>query len=128
MNQKQLDILLGDREKRLTISFPRRVVSTNAEELREQLSGFWKSVDNQIGSWENLELDFRKTEFVDSIGLNLIFELVRLAGEKKAPIAAWLRSRAVRLIFYTVRLDKKMDIRLLENAENKEDENTGDER
>jgi len=114
MNEKILEIVSDEKDARLKLTFPSSVVSTNIDAIREQLAAYSESVDAKINKWKRLELDFMATDFVDSIGLNLIFELVKIAEEKKAEIVALLKSRAVRLIFYTVRLDKKMDIRLIE--------------
>lgn len=116
MNAPQLLILSDAHEKTLTIAFPTQVISTCTDAMRAQLAAFWESAEGKINQWEHLRLNFEKTEFVDSIGLNLTFELIRQAQARKADVSATLRSHAVRLIFYTVRLDKKMEIRLLEGA------------
>lgn len=113
-----LGITSDERAHTLTLSFPSRVISTNTDTLRGELDAFWPTPLAQLNTkWEKLELDFKLTSFVDSIGLNLIFDIVKLAEDRKAPVTAILRSRAVRLTFYTVRLDKKMDIKLIESPE-----------
>ena len=112
-----LSVHSDEHEALLTIVFPARFVSTNTDQLREKLAEFFTSPEAKINQWKRLELDFRATEFIDSIGLNLVFDLVKGAEEREAEIVAWVVSRAVRLILYTVRLDKKMDIRLVETRD-----------
>ncbi len=113
--KKLLSIASDGKGKGLRIAFPPRVVSTNVDELRAELSHYHESAEGRIQkNWTSLLLDFTRTDFVDSMGLNLVFDLVKLAENRKAPISALLKSRAVRLTFYTVRLDKKMEILLVE--------------
>lgn len=98
----------------LKITFPPRVISTNVDQLRAELDDYLSSATAKIEKWDKLELDFGKTDFVDSLGLNFVFDIVKLAEGKNANIVAWVTSRSVRLIFFTVRLDRRMDIRLME--------------
>ncbi len=114
MKSTLLSIVSDEHAASLRVAFPPRVLSTNVERLRAEMEEFLQSVDAKTHKWQHLELDFKKTEFVDSIGLNFIFELVKTAEVDGIDIVAWVVSRAVRLTFYTVRLDKRMDIRLVD--------------
>lgn len=114
MKTTLLSIVPDDHAASLKVAFPPRVLSTNVERLRTEMEEFLRSVDAKINKWKHLELDFKKTEFIDSIGLNFVFELVKTAEADGVDIVAWVVSRSVRLTFYTVRLDKRMDIRLVE--------------
>lgn len=115
MKASILPILSNIHKKSLTIVFPSRVISTNVDALREELARFWQTAEGKINKWRYLFLEFSQTDFVDSIGLNLVFELVRLAKSRRGKVVATLGSHALRLIFYTVRLDKKMEIRFTED-------------
>ena len=113
--QKLLSIVSDSHKKSLRIVFPPRVVSAHVDELCGEMTLHFASVEGRANTrWTHLEMDFTKTEFVDSLGINLIFDLVRFAEDRKASVVALLVNRAVRSTFYTVRLDKKMDIRLVE--------------
>lgn len=96
------------------MTFPKRVVSTNVDGFKEDLLTFSKTPDAKLTSWNRLVFNFEQTDFIDSIGLNLIFELIKSAESRNAQVEATLCSRALRLIFYTVRLEKKMKIHLIE--------------
>ena len=111
-----LSIHSDDYRAEIKISFPSRVVSTNTERMREQLARFFGSAQERHNKWTKLELDFTQTVFIDSIGLNLLFDLVKTAEARQATLIAWVSLRAVRLTLYTVRLDKRMDIRLVEGT------------
>lgn len=117
MTTTLLSIVSDDHTASLKIAFPARVLSTNVEQMRAAFDEYLTSVDAKINKWRHLEFDFRKTEFIDSIGLNFIFDLVKTAEGNGIDIVAWVVSRSVRLTFYTVRLDKRMDIRLVEAAQ-----------
>jgi len=114
MSSENLKIEVDSLQQSIAMTFPKRVVSTNVDRLKENLLAFSKTPDAKLLEWTKLILNFEQTEFVDSIGLNLIFELIKNAETRDAKVEALLRSRALRLIFYTVRLEKKMDIRFLE--------------
>jgi anti-anti-sigma regulatory factor len=111
-----LNITCDPHQPTLTLDFPPRLVSTNADQARQELLGAMENQAIVPSGWDQLRLNLRQTDFVDSIGLNLIFDLVKMAEARQAPIRAELGSRSVRLIFYTVRLDRRMQIDLIEGG------------
>jgi anti-anti-sigma regulatory factor len=120
-----LELTIDTNAKRLTLVFPSRVVSTNADEMKQYLDKRLSALQAPESHWEQLQLNFCSTEFIDSIGLNLVFALVAYAEARKASIEATITSRAVRLILYTVRLDKRMAIKLIEPENKSEKKSDG---
>ena len=102
---------LTEKEGRITLNQPAKVCSTNVEALREELFHFIRSEAVKMAELQVCHFDFSQTRMVDSLGLNLIFELLQWAKNRGLSVSAEVTHRPVYLVFLNVRLDKQMEIK-----------------
>lgn len=94
----------------LTFVFPERVTSTTVEEIRAGIHAFLESYAVTSIETTDVLFELSKVKTLDSMGLNLLFELIKWSENRSARITARVRHRSVHLVLLNVRLDKKVQI------------------
>lgn len=101
---------ISSHDQVLTLLFPDRITSTTVSEVRESVQKFLDSRAVREAEPTVLTFDFRSTQAIDSLGLNLIFELVKWSDARAMKRKALVRQRSVHMVLLNVRLDKKMEL------------------
>jgi|GEM_PF-640097 len=99
--------------KILTITVPGDVLSTNAETLRDQMLPLIQTEEN-AQNWETLRLDLNQAKMIDSVGLNLLVRICRVAKEKNRKVQAAISSANIYRTFIFTRLNLLLEIDLPE--------------
>lgn len=110
------DVSINADDGVISVAFGERVNSTNAEGFRDEVFHFLESDALRCTHPTGIVLNLARTRQVDSIGLNLVFDLVRWSGHFGLPLSARIGHRLVYLTFLNVRLDRKLDLCFLPAA------------
>ncbi len=93
-----------------TVSLPGNILSTNAQEVRAQLSKALSNPKSAAGSLEVFELDVRHAQMIDSVGLNLIVWLLKAVRERRARLRLRVASVHVERTLQFTRLDQQAEV------------------
>jgi len=96
---------------RATLSFPSAVSSTTVAEIQDEVRTIFATETFRQGDWQELHLDLGETSLVDSMGLNLFFDLVRSTERMPYELTATIGKRVVYMTFLNVRLERKIKIK-----------------
>ena len=96
----------------LTLTFPGDVISTNSDATRQEITALLESPLVKSFSWQTLQLDLRAARMIDSVGLNLIVSLLKIAKGRNAKVVSQISSTNVQRSFIFTRLNTQMDIDL----------------
>lgn len=99
--------------KILTITVPGDILSTNAETLRDQILPLIQPGESEA-NWEVLRLDLNQAKMIDSVGLNLLVRICRVAKEKNHKVQAAISSANIYRTFIFTRLNLLLEIDLPE--------------
>lgn len=90
------------------------IVSTNVDQVRSDIMEVVESKGIDSADWNLLELDLTKADIIDSSGLNFLVTLDRHLKEHDKKTRLIVASPHIHRTFVYVRLDKRMDIVLVE--------------
>ena len=110
----QLEHQLEHQTGILHVTIPGDILSTNADGLRAELFGLLDSPDVKQAGLKTLKLDLSAAQMIDSMGLNLLVALIRSVKLRTAEIQATITSLNVQQTFLFTRLDKQMEIVLVQ--------------
>lgn len=100
-----------DLENRLlTLCVPGDLISTNAEELRTELTRLLGTVEGAPSQWQTFRLDLARARMVDSVGLNLVVGLLKRLRKRGAKLQVAYASQNVLRTFTFTRLDKHVEM------------------
>lgn len=102
--------LLDTSNKTLLLTFPGDIVSTNAGALREQIFGILESDIIQRADWTTLDLDLRSAKMVDSMGLNLLVSIIKLARNRGGKVVGRVDNPNVQRALCFTRLNTQMEL------------------
>lgn len=104
------NIHLTTSEKKICIEFPESVTSSSVGEMMMLFKSFADSDEGQEHPWTELQLIFKQTEMIDSVGLNLIKSMTDWAKSRQIPIATDIHRELIHMILCSVWLDREMTI------------------
>lgn len=96
----------------LTLSFPGDVLSTNADATSQEVTRILESEAVHALGWNTLKLDLTAARMIDSVGLNLIVSLIKLAKNRPGKVVAQIASPNVQRTFIFTRLNTQMDLEI----------------
>lgn len=102
--------LLDISNKKLLLTFPGDIVSTNAGALREQVFGILESETVQRTDWTTLDLDLRGAKMVDSMGLNLLVSIIKFARNRGSKVIGRVENTNVQRALCFTRLNTQMEL------------------
>ncbi len=97
-------------EHLLKLEFTTDILSTNVEQLEAAARAILARDDVHTANWETLELDFSACKMIDSMGFNLLIQLVRTATDRQAKIRGIVTRPNIYRLFVFSCLDKKIDL------------------
>lgn len=92
------------------VSLPGNILSTNAQEVRAQLSNALNNPKSAPGSLEVFELDVTHAQMIDSVGLNLIVWLLKAVRERRGRLRLLVSSVHVERTLQFTRLDQQVEV------------------
>ena len=93
-----------------TVSLAGNILSTNAQEVRGQLSKALNDPRSAPGSLGVFELDVTRAQMIDSVGLNLIVWLLKAVRERQARLRLLVASVHVERTLQFTRLDQQAEV------------------
>ncbi|MDD2706884.1 MAG: STAS domain-containing protein [Verrucomicrobiae bacterium] len=96
--------------KTLCVTVPDNVVSTNVDQLRQELFGLFDLEELKETGWKVLSLDLSAARMVDSVGLNLIVTLVKEVQKRGGKMTVTIASGNVHRAFLFTRLDRQVEL------------------
>lgn len=97
----------------LNFVFEEDILSTNVDRLKEQIDKIMELPTIKIGTIQKVHLDMRVVKMVDSMGLNLLVNLIKAEKNKARTILATVQSLHLHKTLLFTRMDKQMEINLL---------------
>ena len=101
---------LDSQTKTLNLIVPGDIISTNAAALRTQIFAILESDVIARANWETLQLDLRATNMIDSMGLNLLVSIIKLARTRQSKITALIANQNVQRALCFTRLNTQMEL------------------
>lgn len=101
---------LDSHTKTLTLVVPGDIISTNAAALRNEIFGILESEIISRASWETLQLDLRAANMIDSMGLNLLVSIIKLARTRESKIVGLIANQNVQRALCFTRLNTQMEL------------------
>jgi anti-anti-sigma regulatory factor len=98
------------RSRIIVFSPPGDVLSSNALDLRASVQALLDSEGADPDKWDLLEIDLRRARMVDSVGLNLLVQLLKVAGERGKNLRVRINSLSLQRMFRFTRLDRHAEI------------------
>jgi anti-anti-sigma factor len=93
-----------------TVSLQGNILSTNAQDVRAQLTKALGDPRSAAGSLEVFELDVTRAQMIDSVGLNLIVWLLKAVRERRARLRLLVASVHVERTLQFTRLDQQAEV------------------
>ena len=93
-----------------TTSIQGNILSTNAQEVRAQLSAALNDPKSAAGALEVFELDVSRAQMIDSVGLNLIVWLLKAVRERGGRLRILVSNVHVERTLQFTRLDQQAEI------------------
>jgi anti-anti-sigma factor len=96
--------------KSLTLRVPGDLLSTNAEALRQEANGLLENPDGSPREFDAFKLDLTGAKMVDSVGLNLVVNLLKRAQKRGVKMQIAYSSPNVLRTFIFTRLDQHVNL------------------
>lgn len=96
--------------KILTLTFAGDVLSTNVSTLRQEVFQYLESDEANRADWQTLQLDLRAAKQIDSMGLNLLVSIIKLARSRNAKVTGQIASLNVQRVLLFTRLNTQMEL------------------
>ncbi len=91
-------------------SLPGNILSTNAQEVRAQLTAALNDPRSAAGALAVFELDATRAQMIDSVGLNLVVWLLKALRERGARLRLVVSNVHVERTLLFTRLDQQAEI------------------
>lgn len=101
---------VGPEANTFQVSLPGNILSTNAQEIRAQLTKALSDPRFVAGTLEVFELDVTGAQMIDSVGLNLIVWLLKAVRERRARLRLLVASIHVERTLQFTRLDQQAEV------------------
>ena len=101
------------RSGEVTLVFEEDVLSTNVDRLKDQIDKIMELPSIKTANLHKLVLDMKLVKMVDSMGLNLLVNLVKSEKNKGHLIAALVTSLHLHRTLLFTRMDKQIEITLV---------------
>lgn len=101
---------LDSHTKTLTLVVPNDIISTNAAALRTEIFTILESEAISRANWETLQLDLRAANMIDSMGLNLLVSIIKLARTRQSKIVGVIANQNVQRALCFTRLNTQMEL------------------
>lgn len=86
------------------------ILSTNAKEVRSQLTAALSDPRSAAGTLEVFELDATSAQFIDSVGLNLVVWLLKAVRQRGGRLRLAVSNAHVERTLQFTRLDQQLEI------------------
>src|SRR5690349_15768865 len=86
------------------------VLSTNARTLRQEVCTWLQSEDVSRTPWPTRDLDLTASRLIDSMGLNLLVSVIKLARNRSAKVVGRIASPNVQRALLFTRLNTPMEL------------------
>ena len=96
--------------KTLTLVVPGDVISTNADSIRKEAFGILESEVIARADWQTLQLDLRAANMIDSMGLNLLVSIIKLARTRNSRVVGLITNPNVQRALCFTRLNTQMEL------------------
>jgi anti-anti-sigma factor len=98
----------------LSLVFEEDILSTNVDRLKDQIDKILELPPVKLGGVQKVLFDMKLVKMVDSMGLNLLVNLVKSEKNKGHAIAALVSSLHLHRTLLFTRMDKQMEITLIQ--------------
>ncbi len=98
------------KEHLLSLTFGTDLLSTNVEQLDTAARAVFARDDVRMSQWRTLVLDFSSVRMIDSMGINFLIQLLRVADGRKAKVKGIITRHNLHRLFLFTRLDKKIEL------------------
>ena len=105
---------LDKKDRILSVEVEGDILSTTQERLRQSFLSLLDSREIQAAEWTLLKLDLTRAAMIDSAGLNLLVSVIKLVKERGARVAATIASASVHRTFLFTRLDRQMEVTVVQ--------------
>lgn len=102
--------VLDNSTRTLALTFPGDIVSTNADALRNETFRILESETIDRAQWNTLKLDLRAAKMIDSMGLNLLVSIIKLARNRGAKVIGHVENPNVQRALCFTRLNTQMEL------------------
>jgi anti-anti-sigma factor len=103
---------LNSSSKTLTLEFPGDLISSNANGLRQDIFALLESDAIGKAAWQYLVLDLTAAKMIDSMGLNLLVTVIKLARSRNAAVVGRIASANVERVLVFTRLNSQMTLEM----------------
>ncbi len=97
----------------ISLIFEEDVLSTNVDRLKDQIDKIMELPVVKSANLQKLVLDMKLVKMVDSMGLNLLVNLVKSEKNKGRIVSALVTSLHLHRTLLFTRMDKQMEITLI---------------
>lgn len=98
----------------LSFLFEEDILSTNVDRLKDQIDKIMELPPVKMGSFQRVHLDMKAVKMVDSMGLNLLVNLIKSEKSKGRTLTALVQSLHLHKTLLFTRMDKQMEITLVQ--------------
>jgi ABC-type transporter Mla MlaB component len=102
--------ILNPHSQTLTLVFTGDVLSTNVGTLRQEIFTLLESEEIKRTPWQTLDLDLTASRLIDSMGLNLLVSVIKLARNRSAKVVGRIASPNVQRALLFTRLNTQMEL------------------
>jgi anti-anti-sigma factor len=102
--------------RRLTFDVSCDILSTTVDSLDAVIQPALQSEALRLAPWTELHLNLRAVKMIDSMGLNLLVNLVRVASSREARVSAVITRLNLHRLFLFTRLDRQVALTVEEPA------------
>jgi len=102
--------ILNTDSQTLTLVFTGDVLSTNVGTLRQEIFTLLESQEVKRIPWQTLDLDLTASRLIDSMGLNLLVSVIKLARNRSAKVVGRIASPNVQRALLFTRLNTQMEL------------------
>jgi anti-anti-sigma factor len=101
---------LDPKKETLTLRVAGDLLSTNAEAVRNEITGLLEAAGATPQKWNVFRLDLSSAKMVDSVGLNLVVGLLKQVQKQGAKLQVTYSSQNIFRTFAFTRLDKHIEL------------------
>ena len=94
----------------LYVAIRQDVLSTGVRDLFDKLHALQKDPQVQQSSWRTLELDLTGTKMIDSMGLNFIVQILKLAKERDAKAKILIQDKNLDRLLRFTRMNEHAEV------------------
>jgi anti-anti-sigma factor len=101
---------LDAQRRTLRVVFPGNVLSNNASVLKDEIFAALPAPEARASGWDWLEADLNAATMIDSVGLNLLAGLIKIAEGRGKRLRIQVASPNVRRVLKFTRLDQIAEV------------------